>query len=32
LKNELKWAEDPLLTWQDAIHAHRTGIPLKRGL
>lgn len=32
LKNELKWAEDPLIDWQDAINAHRTGIPLKRGL
>lgn len=32
LKNELKWAETPKNTWQDAIHAHRTGIPLTRGL
>ncbi len=32
LKNELRWAEDPTVTWRDAIDAHRNGTPLVRGL
>lgn len=32
LKNELRWATNPKVTWQQAIQAHRTGTPIQLGL